>query len=235
MNIIKTIAPISMDHLKTYFVDKNIKFVIDYKNSKLKGSKLLVYLSNLDIPCDLDFDDSEEEVMKLLSDYLNSHFLLNIETLEKMALEAILCYKNIIENSQYEKFIQDNKPILEKWTNILNSLSLYNLSTVKHAGISNQISKFERVDDDTTEGINFINLLKYEIFYIFFSKSEKDRIKYYTNFFENPVYRGKNLYSYWANENNTMFLLTFGITSTDIDINLFKDIIAKVETSDATL
>ena len=26
------------------------------------------------------------------------------------------------------------------------------------------------------------------------------------------MFRGKNLYSYWANENNPLFLITFGIS-----------------------
>jgi hypothetical protein len=30
------------------------------------------------------------------------------------------------------------------------------------------------------------------------------------------MFKGKNLYSYWANINNPMFLLTFGIGSGDV-------------------
>ena len=41
MNFIKTTAPISIDNLKKYFVDKDTFFLIDYKNSALNGSKLL--------------------------------------------------------------------------------------------------------------------------------------------------------------------------------------------------
>ena len=49
-NVIKTIAPIAIEDLKKYFLDKSITYNIDYTNSKIKGTKLLTYISNLDIP-----------------------------------------------------------------------------------------------------------------------------------------------------------------------------------------
>jgi hypothetical protein len=31
------------------------------------------------------------------------------------------------------------------------------------------------------------------------------------------MFKGKNMYSYWANENNPLFLLTYGISSGIVD------------------
>ena len=73
MNLIETVAPISIDNLKKYFTDKTTLFAINYKDSTLKGSKLLTYLSNLDIPCDIVFVNCEEDdFYNLLKDYLSS-------------------------------------------------------------------------------------------------------------------------------------------------------------------
>ena len=57
--IIETKAPIAIDDLKKHFTDKDISFLIDYKKSDLKGEKLLTYLSNLDLPCDLKNIDND--------------------------------------------------------------------------------------------------------------------------------------------------------------------------------
>lgn len=224
MKIIKTIAPIPIDELKQFFVDKDIKFVIDYKNSKLQGSKLLIYLSNLDIPCDIDIDDDQNAAFELLTEYLNSHFLVSIELLEKLALEAVLCYKKILVNANFDKFVEDNLEILERWSDILNSLALYNISTVSIPELKKQLNQFEVNNDDSSKGINFVNLLKHEVFYNFFSSFDKSKLKYYSNFFENSVFKGKNLYHYWANENNTMFILTWSIANPNIDLDKFDSI-----------
>jgi hypothetical protein len=50
MKIIETTAPVKIEELKKYFADKDTFYLIDYANSDLKGTKLLTYLSNLDIP-----------------------------------------------------------------------------------------------------------------------------------------------------------------------------------------
>jgi hypothetical protein len=44
-----------------------------------------------------------------------------------------------------------------------------------------------------------------------YEKIDKQDLKFYKKYFEDYMFKGKNLYSYWANENNPMFLLTFGI------------------------
>ena len=69
--IIETKAPIAIDDLKKHFTDKDVSFLIDYKTSDLKGEKLLTYLSNLDLTCDLKNADYD-----LLKDYFHSSSLL---------------------------------------------------------------------------------------------------------------------------------------------------------------
>jgi hypothetical protein len=90
MNIIETTAPISIDNLKHYFVDKTTFYVINYKDSSLKGAKLLTYLSNLDIPCDIDFKDCAlSDYHDILKDYLHSPMIVNVSTLENAVINII--------------------------------------------------------------------------------------------------------------------------------------------------
>jgi len=59
-NIVETTAPIAIEDLKKYFADKETFYLINYKDSELKGEKLLTYLSNLDVPADIKFSTLEE-------------------------------------------------------------------------------------------------------------------------------------------------------------------------------
>ena len=59
MNVIETTAPIELEELKLFFNDKDTFYLIHYEESTLQGSKLLTYLGNLEIPCDIGFTTQE--------------------------------------------------------------------------------------------------------------------------------------------------------------------------------
>jgi hypothetical protein len=210
MNIVKTIAPISIEDLKKYFVDKSTFYVIDYKNSTLRGTKLLTYLSNLDIPCDIDYSEcSQHDIDALLVDYLNTQMIVNISSLEK-SITLLLCdYKD----GRISEFAENNKDIIEKWISKLDSLTLYNMSIVSCEQFKEFTNAFLKDDSDSLIGINFISLLKNLEFYAYYDTPiDKNNLKYYNHYFNDYMFKGKNLFSYWANENNPLFLLTYGIS-----------------------
>ena len=68
-------------------------------------------------------------------------------------------------------------------------------------------------DTDTTTGINFVNLFKYPKLYIYYSTTNQDNLQFYDNYFTQNMFKGTSLFNYWANENNPIFLLTFGIAA----------------------
>lgn len=212
MNIVKTTAPISIENLKQYFTDKSTFYIIDYKNSTLKGAKLLTYLSNLDIPCDIDFADcNEEECYDMLKTYMSFNMIVNIATLENLMIYLIKQYKNIVARSD-EKFLLDNENLFKEWISKLDSLTLYNMSIVNDDNFKEFANAFEKDDSQTTSGINFISLLKHQSFYETYGVIDKTQLKYYTHYFNDYMFKGKNMYSFWANGNNPMFLLTYGIS-----------------------
>ena len=93
MNIIETTAPIGLEDLKKYFNDKTVSYVIDYSTSKLQGSKLLTYISNLDLPIDVKFDPTTEQGQELLKAYMESTFLVSVPSLESTLIAYLFNYR----------------------------------------------------------------------------------------------------------------------------------------------
>jgi len=211
-NVIKTIAPIAIEDLKKYFLDKSITYNIDYTNSKIKDTKLLTYISNLDIPCDISFNDKNEQEA-LLKEYLNSTVICSIPSLEILTINLLLEYKEIYNSILYKNFIEDNLEIIKQWESKLDSLTLYNMYIVNSPEMKEFAKRFPEDDTEDLTGINFLSLLKHELFYIYYGKIKESNLKFYTKYFNDYMFRGKNLYSYWATENNPLFLITFGISN----------------------
>jgi hypothetical protein len=235
MNFIQTIAPISIQDLKKYFEDKSTFYIIDYKNSSLKGSKLLTYLSNLDIPCDIEISRDSEEFEELLSSYFHHSSIMTVPFLEKTTVEVLLERKSL-GSYGHSSFIEKNSKIIDQWIGLLDSLSLYNLYTINANELKEFVTAFPLNEEFTTEGINFVSILKNQDFYEFYSAVDQNNLQYYKVYFDQNVFKGKNLYHYWANENNPMFLITFGIVSGNLDVNEFNEIKkqAQLELENAT-
>lgn len=217
-NIVKTIAPIPIEDLKKYFANKDVQFVIDYSNSKLAGNRLLTYISNLDIPSNIDFtNSSREEVESLLKEYLKSTVLVNVFSLEMLAIRVLSEYKNVhIGEKIFESFVEDNLDLIKAWASKINSLTLYCLYSIESEETKNFVRTFEEDDTDDMQGINFVNLIKHESIFNLFENIDRNELKYYSKYFNDYMFRGKNLYSFWASETNPMFLLTYGIISGEL-------------------
>jgi hypothetical protein len=212
MNVIKTTAPIAIDHLKEFFTNKdNTRFLIDYENSELQGSKLLIYLSNLDVPCDIDIDIHSDEYLTLLAEYMKTPFILNIDTLEKGAIDVLLTAKELSDATSYDNFIKENTETIDHWIDVLNSMPLYNLCMVDIGEFKQFVENRPKKESDITKGINFVSLLKHEEFFEFYQGWDIDQSFYYEEFFNDYMFKGKNLFDFWANTKNPLFLLTYGV------------------------
>ena len=205
--IIECKAPIDIEDLKKHFENKEVKFLIDYAKSDLKGEKLLTYLSNLDLPCDLKNVD-----FNLLKDYFNTSSLVNCKMLEELAIEVLHVYKRVdpkTYNGPISKFISENLEVVESWVKKLDSMSLFNMYCVKEDSFKEHAESYPHNDTDELNGINFISLLSNTRFFKYYGKVQEENLNFYTKYFNDYMFRGKNLYSYWANSNNPMFLLTW--------------------------
>jgi hypothetical protein len=215
MNILNVSAPIAIEDLKKYFTDKTTFYIINYAESKLKGSKLITYLSNLDLPVDIELNVSEEEKYELLKDYMNSPMLVNIGSLEFAVMSVIEQAKGLNDNG-HEEFIEQNKELIDKWISRLDSLTIYNMFIINSDETKQFAESFPLDDTNDISGVNFISLLKHAEFYSLYQKIDQSKLKFYKNYFNEYMFKGKNMYSFWANPNNPLFLLTFAIGTGEI-------------------
>lgn len=216
MNVIETVAPIAIEDLKIYFSDENTRYIIKYEESTLKGEKLLTYLSNLDLPCNVTFT-TMEGYDELLLAYLKCPFLVNVEVLENAVIDLLL-QRTGLKPLVDEDFISLVEDDLDKWLHKILSLSVYNMSTVQATTFKDYVEEFEKDDTDDLTGLNFVSLLKHEDVYRLYSVSKDYKLKYYVKYFEDYMFKGKNMYSFWANENNPMFLMTFNLSENAVDL-----------------
>jgi len=222
MNIIHTSAPIKIEELKKYFEDKSTFFVIDYTQSSIKAEKLLTYVSNLDIPCDVKFNN-DDELKELLNAYLTSSFIVNLPSLEKAVISLLLQNKGISETVNQD-LLDQFKEHLTEWTNKLESLALFNVYCIKEEQFKQWVVSHEEDATASLKGVNFISLLKNQEFYEFYQNMITVP-KYYSSYFNEYMFKGQNLYNFWANDNNPMFLLTYGVANGLVEPNNYAECI----------
>jgi hypothetical protein len=225
MNIIESIVPISIENLKSYFSNKDQTFLIDYDKSEIKGEKFLIYLSNLDLPCNVKLDISKEEHRELLKYYFTTKNIVNIPSLEITALHVCLDYKYNLE-SLSRQFISENEDLVKSWLSVLESLTLYNFYCINSKKFKEHVTSHEHADCSNI-GLNFVNLIKYDDFQYVVTNIKKENLKYYESFFNDYMFKGNNLYRYWATEENNLFLITWKIIH-DVENQKEKENVASV-------
>lgn len=201
---LRTKAPISTHDLKRKFKE-NIQFVIDYDESTYKGKVFLTYLSNLDANCKVVFNTPQSK-LELLKEYLHSTLLVNFPEMENMAMQVLLeasGKEGFIEFDPWE-FINSNTEIIEKWLRCIQSLPVFALwCNDAHRDLVNEYPE----DDDTSlAGINFVKLIKHENFPILIADIPYENLCWNKFFFESYVFAGDNLFTYFQEKNNPLFL-----------------------------
>lgn len=214
MNVIETTAPIKIEELKKFFENKETFYFIDYTGSQLKSDKLLTYVGNLDIPCDIKLN-TVEEIVELVKSYLNHTSIISISVLEHLVISLLMQRKGLHEVTNAE-VIESLKDELDSWIEKLESLPLFNMYCIDNADIKEWVMSHDEDDTKDTKGINFVSLLKHADFYQFYHKMVT-KPKYYSTYFNGNMFKGNNLYGYWANVNNPMFILTYGIATGELN------------------
>jgi hypothetical protein len=228
MNYINTTAPISIENLKKFFIDKSTSYIIDYDNSTLQGSKFLTYFSNIDIPCDIVFDYTNPNHLELLKEYIHSPCLVNIPTLENAAMLCLLEMKT--KNfSMFGDFIDQNIEMLTEWSRRLDSLTLFNVYSIQDESLKQWARSHQVGQDSDNSGINFVRLIRNPLFDDYLQTIDAANLRYYPRFFEEYCFNGSNLYSFWANENNSMFLMTWAISTNNFNVDSYLEAVKESE------
>lgn len=231
MNIINTTAPLSIEQIKLAFSGEPVKYIIDYKNSpKLQGQKLLTYLSNLKLDCDIAIENATDaEFLDLLKTYLHSSTIVTVPILERAVTQMLLEIKGLLPSSDFAEFAAENKEIIAHWMCCLDSLVLYNTYMINDEEFKAEAMSYPEDAIETTDGINWISLIKNEYFFIYYQAINPANLRYHSSYWTKNMFKGKNLYAYWANENNPMFLITWGILEQKINSNEWNKLLADAE------
>lgn len=225
-----TVAPIPIELLKEYFSDDTIVFNIDYAESILKGDKLITYLSNLDVPCVLTGWNkvSTEDKFSFIKDYMNAKLVIKSYELELCVLKILyeLSYlefwaeyedtESILTYEETCSFCEANQDMIQNWLTMLASCSIYALTTVgENADLSDLVlEEFETINDYDYCGVNFVMLFRHELTQELLSADRP--VYYFEKQFNEPMFKGQDLFTYWDHNNNTMAIITQGISSGEI-------------------
>lgn len=236
---IETKVPLSMEEMKNLFMNRDkFRYVINYSDSSLKGSGFLFYISNLELPAELDLTDdvSTEDKFELIYEYMKMSNLIDVGTLAYTVMEILLVARNVDTSDMFDnsfltkdevhQFIQEHTEIVKKWISFMNSLYVYALyvayetSPSENAGDANPIQQMvPKIDDPNYIGNNFINVMNLPGFFeIYFSKEiNMDNTAFFTHQFTEYCFQGKNLYHFFAHEDNWLFLSVLVMLGADED------------------
>lgn len=210
-------APLSIEQIKSYFENKNQLFVIDYKNSQIKGGMLLTYISNLELPCEIDFKDvSKEEIYDLIAAYFETKSIVSTEILHIIAAKILLESKGIdseyldcgkiFDRNDVKYFIEKNQEIVSKWNSFVSSSFYFFLfcyrDLAEQHGVKND---FPEVNDPDYVGYNIVKLFSIPGFLeTYYSVPISHSVHYFKPQFDDYIFKGKNLFQYFINPNNIL-------------------------------
>lgn len=233
----KVTAPLTMEQIKEFFEDKNVHFAIDYKNSQLKGALLLTYISNLDLPCEIDFSEcTQEEILTLMKEYFQTKSMVSSILLKVTAAQIILISKNLdadfliqkplLTKESCKRFINENFEMIERWNSVVSS-SFYGC-IAGLAGIEERFhlkTAFPQNTDSNYVGYNIMNLFTVTGFTeTFFSAPMNHSIQYYKPLFEECLFKGKSFLAYFNNDNNLLGMLLEDVFAGHTSVETFMQI-----------
>ena len=221
-------APIGLAELKRKFKE-DVEFVIDYDNSRFKGTALITYLSNLDITVSLQVTDPEAAQL-LLADYMNITAMVKIADLEHLAMNVLLAYTNRPYRLPFDpgEFLVKHRDTLERWTRRLYSVPLYAMYSM---GTDHYEYVFNSPEDkdDSVVGLNWPNLIKHPMFAVFIANVPESQWSWNKMFFTDYVFAGNNLFNYFAVPENPLFIALLAMT----DEAAYKELLPVLQQADA--
>ena len=235
-------APLEISQIKEFFENKELFFIVNYVDSKIKGNMFLTYLSNLDLPYEIDLDEaSSTEKMDLIKHFmttrnLNSSMILKKAVAQiilkkiKAPVELVLGEERILTDEECELFITSNAELVEKWNVFLASTMLYMLTSVAALEEEHNFkAKHEVVEDSAYIGLNVVQMFSLPYFMdVFYGEKTHVIPLYFKNQFEEYMFKGNNLFNYYFCNENTIPLLFNSSILGKADLKHFGNLLSKV-------
>jgi hypothetical protein len=234
--ICKTVAPLSIDEIKRFFSDKSLFFIIDYENSKLSDKIFLTYLSNLDIPSDIELSKNcdIEKVYKLIDSYMDLKTISNCNFLDMIVAHILLREKNVdigkliinpyLNENQVQEFIKTRKDKIQKWNHFIDSSILYLIYCFEELNKKIQVqNNFPVIEDMNYVGVNVVNMFSIPNFLeIYFSSTKDISLSFFSEQFTKYMFKGKSFFEFYNNKNNIFIPLLQGLIDKTIPIDVLK-------------
>ncbi|MCY1272364.1 hypothetical protein D9M68_17630 [compost metagenome] len=231
--VIETTATIPMDLLKRKFKE-NVVFVIDVDNSRIKGNMLITYLTNLKLNCELKFG-SIESALELLTAYLNMPAMAHLPEMEDLAMNIMLAAYGKDHFCQFDptEYIRENAEIIDVWLRRLCALPAFALHC--HPSTKELAKNYPLDEDHELHGINYVQLIKHELFPLFIQNFEEADMSYNEMLFNKYCFGGSNLFDYFANTNNPLFIGVMALDKPEVMQELMKAAVTTMENSNRIL
>ena len=213
-----TSIPLSKELLSESIKNDKLEYLVDYSGSSFKKEQLFAYLNNLKLKYEIYFnnDISYEDFEDLIKTYLNTDMLITSNVLTQFVGHIILKYLdsdspfNIFISDDYiNKFIENNKELLDRWILFLDSTIVF---MERKNGIEND---HPVIDDINYVGLNIVSLYLSEHFLVFYNEIEREKNKpvFFIQHYQLPLFFGSGIFQYIDNYWNPLARLpTMAIT-----------------------
>ncbi|MFP5387151.1 MAG: hypothetical protein ACLGHN_13815 [Bacteriovoracia bacterium] len=233
-------VPLKVEELKELIEKKDSFYIVNYKESQLRDIVFLNYVSNLNLPCEVLIEGCDYlEKQSLLKAYLTTRNIVTINSLrlniamlllENRGMDTANVFVNpLFTREEAKTFITDNKEVIERWEQFIESTMIFALYTAKDLNDEMDVkSQVRIVDDPNYVGSNIVNMFSIPSFMeLFFLTPPKHELCFFQPQFEEYMFKGKNLYEYYFCEENDIYKLfitqVHGGTSFEEIENAFKE------------
>lgn len=216
--------PLTTDQIQQLFTSKEKeRQVIDVVNSKLRGDVLCTYIANMQLVCsfgnakELSFEEKEG----LVKNFFEFKYAIECDTLVTTIADLLFKsrglyskYESFLSQEEVFKFIDNNKEVVDKYSNFLDSFLLTVPSFEKdfRLQVLEQIEQgvIEEVTDPDVIGVNILQLITVKGFLDgFLTTSDISNVKYYTYAIGKLHYKQKSIYDLMVGIGGDSLLFSF--------------------------
>jgi hypothetical protein len=202
--VIETTVPVPIMVMRRKFTE-NIKFIVDYDNSRHKGKVFITYITNMGVECELRFG-SVESKLELVKEYLHVTSMVDLPQLEDVVINLLLAATGKPYHLDFNPldFILENEEILQVWMRNCCMVPTYALHS--YPPTEDQVKNYEEIPGDDLSGINFVHLASHILFPMLISDVPEEHWCWNKTFFKEYCFGGHNLFYYTQSENNPFFM-----------------------------
>lgn len=239
-NIRRVTAPLGTADIREFFENKELYYIINHSQSKLKGAQFLTYTTNLNLPGDITFDEdlSYEEYSQIMKAYFNQNSITPLTGLHVMAAQLLLLAKGIpdelmpynlpFDESFTDRFIDENKEQIDKWLHFIDSAPVFAVHSIQRLREHyTPFDNYDVIDDRTYVGANAAVLFTLPDFIFIYFTAKEFKLTFFNHQFNDYIFKGNHLSRWFDHKNNPIafFMQAFAlgeITAEEIDHPIFR-------------